>query len=121
PPRACQTHPRGDCGSPLPQRRGVFMPAPTARLTALLSVLAVLTACTDRVAAPTGPGGLVSAPLGTTVSRSAGNAATPPFNNEIILQDVGDGKGFGHVKFRQPKDDNLTIYLDTWVRDLAPN
>jgi hypothetical protein len=46
---------------------------------------------------------------------------TPPFNVEVILRDVGDGPGFGHVKFRQPNDADTTIYLDTWVRDLAPN
>jgi hypothetical protein len=37
------------------------------------------------------------------------------------LRDVTGGRGFGHVKFRQPNDDNLTVHLDTWVRDLAPN
>jgi hypothetical protein len=42
---------------------------------------------------------------------------TPPFNLEVILR----GEGFGLVKFRQPNDDALVIYLDTWVRDLAPN
>ena len=47
--------------------------------------------------------------------------ATPPFNDEIILRAVGDGSGFGHVKFRQPKDEELVVYLDVWVRDLAPN
>jgi hypothetical protein len=56
-----------------------------------------------------------------SASASGGEPATPPFNNEIILRDVTGGRGFGHVKFRQPKDDDLTIFLDTWVRDLAPN
>src|SRR5919198_3800158 len=46
---------------------------------------------------------------------------TPPFNLEAILRDVSGGDGFGHVKFRQPNDANRIIYLDTWVRDLAPN
>jgi hypothetical protein len=46
---------------------------------------------------------------------------TPPFNLEVILRDVTGGKGFGHVKFRQPNDDAKIVYLDTWVRDLAPN
>jgi hypothetical protein len=31
------------------------------------------------------------------------------------------GSGFGHVKFRQPNDADKIVYLDTWVRDLAPN
>jgi hypothetical protein len=42
---------------------------------------------------------------------------TPNFNLEVVLQ----GQGFGLVKFRQPNDDQKIIYLDTWVRDLAPN
>jgi len=28
---------------------------------------------------------------------------------------------FGLVKFRQPNDAATIVYLDTWVRDLAPN
>jgi hypothetical protein len=46
---------------------------------------------------------------------------TPPFNLEVILRDVTGGPGFGHVKFRQPNDDNKIVFLETWVRDLAPN
>src|SRR5258705_12796225 len=46
---------------------------------------------------------------------------SPPFNDEIILRDVSDGRGFGHVKFRQPNDGDRIVYLDTWVRDLKPN
>jgi hypothetical protein len=46
---------------------------------------------------------------------------TPPFNVEVILRDVTGGPGFGHVKFRQPNDADKIVYLDTWVRDLAPN
>jgi hypothetical protein len=42
---------------------------------------------------------------------------TPHFNLQIVLR----GDGFGLVKFRQPNDDASIIYLDTWVRDLAPN
>jgi len=42
---------------------------------------------------------------------------TPNFNLEVILR----GQGFGHVKFRQPNDDEKIVYLDTWVRGLAPN
>ncbi|MGI8917243.1 MAG: hypothetical protein ACR2H6_01485, partial [Pyrinomonadaceae bacterium] len=42
---------------------------------------------------------------------------TPSFNLEVILR----GEGFGHVKFRQPNDDARIIYLDVWLRDLAPN
>lgn len=42
---------------------------------------------------------------------------TPPFNDEIVLR----GDGFGLVKFRQPNDGDQIVYLDTWVRGLAPN
>jgi hypothetical protein len=42
---------------------------------------------------------------------------TPHFNLEVVLR----GQGFGLVKFRQPNDADRTVYLDTWVRDLAPN
>ena len=50
--------------------------------------------------------------------------ATPNFNLQVILQPVGggpDGGSFGLVKFRQPKDAEKIVYLDVWVRDLAPN
>jgi hypothetical protein len=46
---------------------------------------------------------------------------TPPFNLEVILRDLTGGAGFGHVKFRQPNDADKFVYLDTWVRSLAPN
>ena len=46
---------------------------------------------------------------------------TPPFNLEVVLRDVTGGQGFGLVKFRQPNDADKIVYLDTWVRDLAPN
>jgi hypothetical protein len=48
--------------------------------------------------------------------------ATPDFNLEVILRPAAGGPdgAFGHVKFRQPKDEAKIIYLDTWVRDLAP-
>lgn len=61
--------------------------------------------------------------LAAAVSAPGTNAGpeTPPFNLEVILRDVTGGKGFGHVKFRQPNDDEKIVYLGTWVRDLAPN
>jgi hypothetical protein len=48
---------------------------------------------------------------------------TPNFNLEAVLRPtaIGPEKGFGLVKFRQPNDESTTIYLDVWVRDLAPN
>jgi hypothetical protein len=47
---------------------------------------------------------------------------TPHFNLEAGLQPtaIGPEKGFGLVKFRQPNDGETRIYLDVWVRDLAP-
>ena len=48
--------------------------------------------------------------------------ATPNFNLEAQLRPVAGGPdGFGLVKFRQPKDGETIIYLDVWVRDLAPS
>lgn len=44
---------------------------------------------------------------------------TPNFNLEVVLRN--DAGGFGLVKFRQPNDAEAVIYLDTWVRNLAPN
>jgi hypothetical protein len=44
---------------------------------------------------------------------------TPQFNLEVILRN--DAGGFGQVKFRQPNDADLIVYLDTWIRGLAPN
>jgi hypothetical protein len=48
--------------------------------------------------------------------------ATPDFNLEAILRPVAGGpeNGFGKVRFRQPKDEDKIVYLDTWVRDLEP-
>ena len=51
-----------------------------------------------------------------SVAAQAWGPETPPFNLEVQLR----GEGFGLVKFRQPNDDALIVYLDVWVRDLAP-
>jgi hypothetical protein len=93
------------------------MRATSAFLVVTLAVAAA--ACTVDGPEPAAPGLAEAGVPG--LSASASGPAMPPFNNEVILRDVGDGPGFGHVKFRQPKDDNLIVYLDTWVRDLAPN
>ena len=54
---------------------------------------------------------------------SSWGPATPNFNLEGILRPAAGGpdNGFGLVKFRQPKDADKIVYLDVWVRDLAPN
>jgi hypothetical protein len=43
----------------------------------------------------------------------------PNFNLEVILR--GEGKSFGHVKFRQDNAGDKIIDLGVWVRDLEPN
>jgi hypothetical protein len=65
----------------------------------------------------------VGAALAAAVFASGAHAGpeTPPFNLEVILRDVSGGEGFGHVEFRQRNDDSKVVFLDTWVRDLAPN
>lgn len=64
---------------------------------------------------------LASAALTAQASPDAGSPPwgpeTPRFNLQIVLR----GEGFGLVRFRQPNDDARIVYLDTWVRDLAPN
>ncbi|MCI0408265.1 MAG: hypothetical protein L0191_06840 [Acidobacteria bacterium] len=73
----------------------------------------LLGACSTDGSAPTSP---ASATLPVLTGGPWG-PETPPFNLEVILR----GDGFGLVKFRQPNDDAAVIYLDIWVRDLAPN
>ena len=70
---------------------------------------------------------LAAAALSLAAAAPAGadswGPATPDFNLEVILRPAAGSPndGFGLVKFRQPKDEVKVIYLDTWVRDLAPN
>ncbi len=84
--------------------------APALVLTALL-----LGACSaDGPVSPTGA-------TRPSESETSWGPERPFFNLEALLRDVTGGSGFGHVKFRQPNDELLVIYLDTWVRGLAPN
>jgi hypothetical protein len=46
---------------------------------------------------------------------------TPPFNLEAVLRSPSDGAGFGLVRFRQPNDGDQVVYLNVWVRNLAPS
>lgn len=46
---------------------------------------------------------------------------SPPFNLQAVLRAPEGQDGFGLVKFRQPNDATRIVYLDVWVRDLAPN
>ena len=91
--------------------RGNRTPMEALALTVLLAV----TACSR-----TGDSRLPTPPRTVQTAASNGIAwgpETPNFNLEVILR----GKAFGHVKFRQPNDDEKVVYLDTWVRGLAPN
>jgi hypothetical protein len=64
-----------------------------------------------------GPSALAAAGKPVFAAGQPWGPETPNFNLEIVLR----GDGFGLVKFRQPNDADKIIYLDTWVRDLAPN
>ena len=82
------------------------------RLMKLITVTALV--ALTAVAAAAAPADAVGPPWGP---------ATPNFNLEVVLRPVAgtpDG-GFGLVRFRQPKDAEKVVYLDVWVRDLAPN
>jgi hypothetical protein len=65
-----------------------------------------------------------SDPLGPALTPEAPSAG-PPWEPAVVatanLEVILRGEGFGLVKFRQPKDAEAIIFLDTWVRDLAPN
>src|SRR5213596_3085644 len=85
-----------------------------SRLILTLAVALALGACSDPQRSPTelaatgGPAFDAAQPWGPE---------TPNFSLEVVLR----GVGFGLVKFRQPNDADKIVYLDTWVRDLAPN
>ena len=76
------------------------------------SVAVLLAGCSNPPTTP--PSAAVRAVTSATPSWGP---ETPHFNLEVILR----GQGFGLVKFRQPNDADAIVYLDTWVRDLAPN
>src|SRR5438046_6411247 len=86
----------------------------------ILGAVALAACVTDR-SDPVAPNLAVGSSLNVPISASTSGPATPPFDDEIILRDATGAGGFGHVTFRQPKDGDVIIYLDTWVRDLAPN
>ena len=65
--------------------------------------------------------GALAAASALAVPAGASPSESPPFNLEVILRDVADGSGLGHVKFREPVDADRVVFLDTWVRDLAPS
>jgi hypothetical protein len=73
----------------------------------------LVSGCANDEANPLGP----AVPTGSPPVDASWGPETPDFNLEIVLR----GQGFGLVKFRQPNDAQKIIYLDTWVRDLAPD
>jgi hypothetical protein len=89
---------------------------PTVMCLAVLAS-ASLAGC-DLGPGPTEPDGAAQTAISPAVAQVP---ADPQFNLEIILRSPTGDRGFGHVKFRQPKDDLLIIQLGTWVRDLAPS
>jgi hypothetical protein len=78
-----------------------------------VGVATLMAACSGTPVSPTTP----TAPGTIGRAAAAWGPETPHFNLEVILR----GEGFGHVKFRQPNDAEVIVYLDTWVRGLAPN
>ena len=99
-------------------RSGLSLRRASAAFGAAIAILSW--ACADTPSAPrvqrTSLGLRPLAP-----SATASGPATPHFNLEAILRPDDGGAGFGHVKFRQPKDDERIVNLDVWVRDLEPN
>jgi hypothetical protein len=85
----------------------------TSAVAVLSAMGLLLGACSTDGSAPTSP----ASPTVPALTGGPWGPETPPFNVEVILR----GDGFGLVKFRQPNDDAAIIYLDTSVRDLAPN
>jgi hypothetical protein len=78
------------------------------RLLKVFALLATVTA-TAATAAQADPGGW--------------GPETPNFNLQVVLRPTASGpeNAFGLVKFRQPNDAFTIVYLDVWLRDLAPN
>jgi hypothetical protein len=102
------------------------MPPTLAVMSVMLGV--VVAGCgTSSPTGPTPPGAGAppassadSSTAGAPASSAAFGPERPPFNLEAVLRPT-TGSGFGLVRFRQPNDDDLTVYLDVWVRDLAPH
>ena len=79
--------------------------------SAVIGLTVIVVGCSRQ--APTSP---VAVENRVDLWKAGGAPATPPFNLEAVLRDVNGRPGFGLLKFRQPHDGDLTIYLDPWVR-----
>lgn len=90
---------------------------------AIGSALVVTGACAQGPQNSNGGPSPVAPTTVTAPAATGGVPALPPFNLEAILQPVSSTypDAFGLVKFRQPNDVAKVVYLDAWVRDLAPN
>jgi hypothetical protein len=66
-------------------------------------------------------GDAFSGPESNAGDVSPAASLSPNRNLEVILRPAEGAEGFGLIKFRQPKDDEAIVYLDIWLRDLAPN
>ncbi len=77
---------------------------------------ALLAACSERASTPT-----ATSAISDGQTAASWGPEAPHFNLQAILRNPTGGPGHGLVKFRQPNDADLIIYLDTWVRDLSPN
>lgn len=78
-----------------------------------VALACMLAACSDTPADPANQ--VMPAP-----TMDVSGPATPNFNLEVVLRASTD-HGFGLVRFRQRMDEAFIVYLDTWVRDLAPS
>jgi hypothetical protein len=88
-------------------------------ITALFSVIMIgfgISSFTKSTIESSSSSGLKHTTAGIT---SAPTPENPNFNLEVILR--GEGKSFGHIKFRQDNDPDRIIDLGVWVRDLVPN
>jgi hypothetical protein len=83
-----------------------------------ITVISVFSHCQKNISDKNSALGELSSANATNEASSA-NAATPPFNLEVILR--GEDNSFGLVKFRQNVDTDRIVDLDVWVRDLLPN
>ena len=86
---------------------------PTLPAIVALVLGGLVSGCTNDEVNPLGP----AVPIGSAPAHASWGPETPNFNLQVVLR----GQGFGLVKFRQPNDAQQIIYLDTWVRDLAPD
>jgi len=91
-----------------------------ATLTAVFCCAAALTlaGCGDAPTAATGP---TSATKVGGIPLAFSQSLQPKTDLQVVLREVGGLAARGHIDFRQPQDDALTILLNVQVHELAPN